>query len=100
MDPGRASTSITANLYQHVLPSMDERTANAVANLILGNRKQDAGSAVNPLSTGPHVHEAQEGGGARTPSSVRVSEGRFDRYVHTYATCRVGTSPLTWVDPM
>jgi hypothetical protein len=28
MDPGRASTSITANLYQHVLPSMDERTAN------------------------------------------------------------------------
>ena len=38
---GHASTSITANLYQHVLPSMDERTANAVANLILGDRKQD-----------------------------------------------------------
>ena len=36
-----ASTSITANLYQHVLPSMDERTTNAVANLILGNREED-----------------------------------------------------------
>jgi integrase len=59
---GHASTSITANLYQHVLPSMDERTANAVANLILGDRKPDAESAaVNPLSTGPGVHEAQGG---------------------------------------
>jgi hypothetical protein len=57
---GHASTSITANLYQHVLPSMDERTANAVANLILGDRKPDAESAaVNPLSTGPQVHEAK-----------------------------------------
>jgi integrase len=37
---GHASTSITANLYQHVLPSMDERTANAVANLILGDRNR------------------------------------------------------------
>jgi hypothetical protein len=73
---GHASTSITANLYQHVLPSMDERTANAVANLILGDRKPDAESAaVNPLSTGPQVHEAQEGGDARPSSSVGVSEG-------------------------
>jgi Phage integrase family len=75
---GHASTSITANLYQHVLPSMDERTANAVARLILGNREQDAGSAVNPLSTGPQVHEAQEGGDARTSSSGGVSEGGLE----------------------
>jgi integrase len=38
---GHASTSITANRYQHVLPSMDQRTANAVANLILGNREEE-----------------------------------------------------------
>jgi integrase len=45
---GHASTSITANLYQHVLPSRDERTATAVANLILGNREPDTeSSAVN-----------------------------------------------------
>jgi integrase len=75
---GHASTSITANLYQHVLPSMDERTANAVANLILGNREEDDQSAVNPLSTGPQVHEPQEGGDARDRSSVGVSEGRLD----------------------
>jgi integrase len=75
---GHASTSITANLYQHVLPSMDERTANAVANLILGNREEDNESAVNPLSTGPQVHEAKEGGDARTPSSVVVSEGGLE----------------------
>jgi hypothetical protein len=63
---GHASTSITANLDQHVLPSMDERTANAVANLILGDRRPDAESpAVNPLSPGPGVHEVQEGGEAR-----------------------------------
>jgi len=74
---GHASTSITANLYQHVLPSMDERTANAVAGLILGDRKPDVESAaVNPLSTGPGVHEAQEGGDARSRSSGGVSEGR------------------------
>jgi integrase len=47
---GHASTSITANLYQHVLPSMDERTANAVASLILGKGEKDDLSAVNPLS--------------------------------------------------
>jgi integrase len=76
---GHASTSITANLYQHVLPSMDERTANAVANPILGERKPDAeSSAVNPLSTGPQVHEAQEGGDARPSSSVGVSEGGLE----------------------
>jgi integrase len=76
---GHASTSITANLYQHVLPSMDERTANAVANLILGDRKPDAESpAVNPLSTGPQVHETQEGGEARTRSSEVVSEGGLE----------------------
>ena len=76
---GHASTSITANLYQHVLPSMDERTANAVARLILGERKPDfASSAVNPLSTGPGVHEAQEGGDARTSSSGGVSEGGLE----------------------
>jgi hypothetical protein len=57
---GHASTSITANLYQHVLPSMDERTANAVASLILGKGGKDDLSAVNPLSTGPQVHESQE----------------------------------------
>jgi integrase len=75
---GHASTSITANLYQHVLPSMDERTANAVANLILGGRKEDDESAVNPLSTGPSVHEPKEGGDARTPSSGGVSEGGLE----------------------
>jgi hypothetical protein len=75
---GHASTSITANLYQHVLPSMDERTANAVANLILGNREEDGQSAVNPLSTGPSVHEVQEGGDARTPGSGGVSEGGLE----------------------
>jgi integrase len=75
---GHASTSITANLYQHVLPSMDERTANAVASLILGNREKDDESAVNPLSTGPQVHEAQEGGDARAPSSGGVSEGGLE----------------------
>jgi integrase len=73
---GHASTSITANLYQHVLPSMDERTANAVANLILGSREEDDKSAVNPLSTGPQVHETQEGDEARSNSSGGVSEGR------------------------
>jgi integrase len=76
---GHASTSITANLYQHVLPSMDERTANAVANLILGDRKPDAQSAaVNPLSMGPQVHEAQEGGDTRARSSGGVSEARLE----------------------
>ena len=76
---GHASISITANLYQHVLPSMDERTANAVANLILGDRKPDAESAaVNPLSTGPQVHEAQEGGEARDRSSAGVSEAGLE----------------------
>jgi hypothetical protein len=54
---------------------MDERTANAVANLILGNREEDDQSAVNPPSTGPQVHEPQEGGDARTGSSGGVSEG-------------------------
>ena len=44
---GHASTSITVNLYQHELPSMDERAANAVANLILGSREEDNQSAVN-----------------------------------------------------
>src|SRR6266545_605862 len=76
---GHASTSITANLYQHVLPSMDERTANAVAKLILGERKPDAeSSAVNRLSTGPQVHEAQEGGEARNRSSEEVSEAGLE----------------------
>jgi hypothetical protein len=75
---GHASTSITANLDQHVLPSMDERTANAVANLILGDRRPDAESpAVNPLSPGPGVHEVQEGGEAR-PSSSGGSVGGAD----------------------
>ena len=76
---GHASTSITANLYQHVLPSMDERTANAVANLILGDRKpDDESAAVNSLSTGPQVHEAQEGGDARNRSSGGVSEAGLE----------------------
>jgi integrase len=57
---GHASTTITANLYQHVLPSMDERTANAVARLILGGEKQDStSSAVRSLSTGPAVHQEE-----------------------------------------
>jgi integrase len=80
---GHASTSITANLYQHVLPSMDERTADAVAALILGDRKPDAeSSAVNPLSMGPVVHETQEGGDARSRSSGGVSEGRAQPYAY------------------
>ena len=66
---GHASTSITANLYQHVLPSMDERTANAVANLILGNGEEDDQSAVNPLSTGPQVHEVAHSSGPRNSSA-------------------------------
>ncbi len=57
---GHASTTITANLYQHVLPSMDERTANAVARLILGGEQQDStSSAVRSLSTGPAGHEEE-----------------------------------------
>jgi integrase len=57
---GHASTTITANLYQHVLPSMDERTANAVARLILGGEQQDlTSSAVRSLSTGPAVYEEE-----------------------------------------
>jgi integrase len=57
---GHASTTITANLYQHVLPSMDERTANAVAQLILGGEQQDStSSAVRSLSTGPAVYEEE-----------------------------------------
>ena len=88
---GHASTSITANLYQHVLPSMDERTANAVARLILGDRKPDAESAaVNPLSTGPQVHEVQEGGDARPSSSSGVSEGGLEP--HAYSGARPSTS--------
>jgi integrase len=76
---GHSSTTITANLYQHVLPSMDERTANAVAQLILGDRKPDAESAaVNRLSTGPQVHGMQEGGEARNRSSSVVSEGGLE----------------------
>jgi integrase len=76
---GHASTSITANLYQHVLPSMDERTANAVATLILGDRNQDAESSdVKRMSTGPRVHEAQEGGDARPSSSGGVSEAGLE----------------------
>jgi Phage integrase family len=66
---GHASTSITANLYQHVPPSMDERTGNAVANLILGGQRDAKSSAVKRLSTGPPVHEAQDGGLTRTRSS-------------------------------
>jgi hypothetical protein len=38
---------ITANRYQHVLPSMDERTADAVADLILGGRLDAESSAVS-----------------------------------------------------
>jgi hypothetical protein len=39
---------------------MDERTANAVARLILGGEKQDSTpSAVRSLSTGPAVHEEE-----------------------------------------
>ena len=74
---GHASTSITANLYQHVLPSMDERTANAT--LILGDRKPDTeSSAVYRLSTGPQVRKSQEGGEARNRSSSVVSEGGLE----------------------
>jgi integrase len=76
---GHASTSITANLYQHVLPSMDERTATTVADLILGDRKEDAESSdVKRMSTGPSVHEPQGGGDVRTPSSGGVSEGGLE----------------------
>lgn len=70
---GHASTSITAN---------------AVANLILGNRKEDEESAVNPLSTGPGVHEAQEGGEAPNRSSVGVSEGRTQPKAYTVSRPR------------
>jgi hypothetical protein len=63
---------------------MDERTANAVANLILGDRKPDAESpAVNPLPTGPQVHETQEGGVARDRSSGGVSEGDLNPHALT-----------------
>jgi integrase len=75
---GHASTSTTANLYQHVPPSMDERTANAVAQLILGQQQDAESAAVNPLSTGPQVHEAQEGGEARDRSSGGVSEAGLE----------------------
>ena len=91
---GHASTSITANLYQHVLPSMDERTANAVARLILGGKPDAESSAINPLSTGPQVHEAQEGGDARTGSSGGVSEGGAQPYAYRSSYTATWRSPL------
>jgi integrase len=33
---GHATTAITSDLYQHVLPAMDAEAATAVAGLILG----------------------------------------------------------------
>jgi integrase len=76
---GHSSTSVTANLYQHVLPSMDERTANAVASLILGGARRDyEPAAVKPLTKGRTVHRAREGGEARNRSSGVVSEGGLE----------------------
>src|SRR6266571_1407258 len=57
---GHANTAITSDLYQHVLKAMDADAANAVARLILDGEQQDSeSSAVNPLSTGRPVPDAE-----------------------------------------
>jgi integrase len=57
---GHANTAITADLYQHVLKAMDAEAANTVARLILEGEQQDPeSSAVNPLSTGRPVPDAE-----------------------------------------
>jgi hypothetical protein len=57
---GHANTAITSDLYQHVLKAMDAEAANTVARLILEGEQQDsASSAVNPLSTGRPVPDAE-----------------------------------------
>jgi integrase len=40
---GHANIAITMDTYSHVLPGMDERAANAVARLILGDETAPAG---------------------------------------------------------
>ena len=57
---GHANTAITSDLYQHVLKAMDAEAANTVARLILAGEQQDSeSSAVNPLSTGRPVPDAE-----------------------------------------
>jgi integrase len=57
---GHANTAITSDLYQHVLKAMDTEAANTVARLILEGEQQDSeSSAVNPLSTGQPVPDAE-----------------------------------------
>lgn len=57
---GHANTAITSDLYQHVLKVMDAAAANTVASLILDGKQQDSeSSAVNPLSTGRPVPDAE-----------------------------------------
>jgi integrase len=57
---GHANTAITSDLYQHVLRAMDAEAANTVARLILEGEQQDLeSSAVNPLSTGRPVPDAE-----------------------------------------
>jgi integrase len=57
---GHANTAITSDLYQHVLRAMDAEAANTVARLILdGEQRDSVSSAVNPLSTGRPVPDAE-----------------------------------------
>jgi integrase len=57
---GHANTAITSDLYQHVLKAMDADAAATVARLILeGEQRDSESSAVNPLSTGRPVPDAE-----------------------------------------
>jgi integrase len=57
---GHANTAITSDLYQHVLKAMDAEAATTVARLILeGEQRDSEPSAVNPLSTGQSVPDAE-----------------------------------------
>jgi hypothetical protein len=74
---GHARAAMAGDRYQHVLPSMDERTADAVANLILGDGEPEAESAASTAVTGPSGPCGRRRGAvARDRSSVGVSEGR------------------------
>jgi integrase len=57
---GHANTAITSDLYQHVLKAMDAEAATTLARLILeGEQRDSEPSAVNPLSTGQSVPDAE-----------------------------------------
>jgi hypothetical protein len=75
---GHASISITANLYQHVLPSMDERTANAVATLILGDRNRTPSPPLSIRCQRDHRSMRRRREVTRELPSSGVSEGGLE----------------------